>query len=489
MSLFDTGRDTARVSLNDLLQIEDSPDLLALVCPQTGIPVWSVLRIAFLRRIMGDLLFGTGSLAPPAGRRSPRAAVSLGRMLLHNATATIGTNLSAEILLHTDTIGDTLRGGRWFNRYADPFGDRTPGRAVMLTDLHDWQLNQPRHNERIIYHGPVQVAAALAGRVPGSAVRALAQAVTRLACDRARQLTGWEMTESHQADFANWAAGKIAGLPLRYAAYRRWLRRVRPQLLLGLACCYGANAPLLAAARDAGIITAEFQHGSISAGHDAYNFAPAVFVSDAFRRTLPQYLLTYGSWWSEQVTAPVECVVIGNPTRSENMVDRPAPISCRSTILVLGDGIEFDRYLGLAQAIAQGVAGTELAVALRPHPLERRSVLDRFGDRAGDVRMDFTPNIYASFAEAHTVVSEVSTGLFEAASLVDRIVMLDTAKARFAYPRHPFAAADSQASLIQWICGPTPPTPKIDEASLWAPGWEENYAWFLRNKVGIDASG
>lgn len=488
MSLFDSVQHGREVTLADLLRIEDTPELLALTCSRTNIPVWSVMRVAFLRRIMGDLLFGTGSLAPPIQPRSPRAVAVLGRTLLHNARAAAGNGLRADVLINTDSIGDTWRGNGWLNRYADPFGDLPSGQAVVLTDLHDWRLHVPRQNGRIVYHAPVQVAAALIGRIPNRAVRELAAAATALVCERARQLLAWDMPQERQTAFAHWAAGKIAGLPFRYESYRRLLRRVRPQLLLGLAGCYGAHAPLIAAAKDAGIATAEFQHGSISAGHDAYNFAPAIFSSDAYRRTLPDYLLTYGSWWSAQITAPVECLAIGNPGRDEKMMAIPAARAHPDTVLVLGDGIEANHYLDLARAIARAVAGSGLKVALRPHPLERSSVLRRFGEQTGDVRIDVTPDIYSSFASAHTVVSEVSTGLFEAVGLVERIVLLDTAKARFAYPNHPFAAASSIEQVIDWICGPTPPKPKVDVEGLWASDWRANYEWFLSDKIGIAAA-
>jgi hypothetical protein len=485
MSLFDTGARGTAITLTQLLGVEDSPGLLALTCPRTSIPVWSVLRIAFLREIMGDLLFASGTLAPPSQSRYVKAAAVLGRTVLHNARVAAGDHLRADVLINSDSIGDTLREGRWFNRHADPFGDLPMAQAVVLSDLHEWQIHMPRHNERVFYHAPVQVAAALIGRMPNRAAQDLAKAATAIVCDRAREILDWQMPEHRRRAFECWAASKVAGLPFRYNAYRRLLHRVRPKLILVLAGCYGAHAPLIAAAHDARIMTGEFQHGSISAGHDAYNFAPSIFASEAYRRTLPRYLLTYGSWWSSQVTAPVECVVVGNPIRSQKMAAIPPPDAHRRQILVLSDGIEFDLYLELAQSIAKAVTGRGLEVVLRPHPLERDSVTHRYLERVGDVKIDVTPDIYQSFASAHTVVSEVSTGLFEAVGLVNRIVLLDTAKARFAYPDPPFVAANSIDDVIEQICGLAPPVPRIDAASLWAPDWPENYAWFLRHKAGI----
>lgn len=486
MSLFEAGQDIPAITLADLLAIEDTPELLALHCPQTGIPVWPNIRVAFFRQIMADLLFGTGSIDPPAERRSLRAVGVLGRTVAHNMGAVFGRRLRSDILLNTEAIGDEWRDGRWFNRYVDPFGDLSSGQAVVMMNMFEWQWRTPRHNERIFYHAPIQTGAVLAGRLPRRTATGLAQTVTALACDRARTLLGWDMGEARRAAFARWTARKIAGLPFRYRAYRRLMKLVRPRLLLGLSGCYGSHAPLIAAARDLDIVTAEYQHGAISAGHDAYNFAPAVFESAAYRRTLPQYLLTYGTWWSEQVSAPVERIAIGSPSRAARL-ERMAPVCAdRRTVLVLGDGIESALYLDLARAIACAVAGLGLEVALRPHPLERSSVLERHGQFVDGVRIDVAPDIYTSFASAHTVVSEISTGLFEAVGLVDRIILLNTAKARFAYPEHPFPVANSVQEAIDMICGATLPMMAKD-ADLWAPKWQENYKVFIEDNVGIDA--
>lgn len=51
-------------TLAEILQIEDSAELLAICCPNTGIPLWTTIRHAFLLLIMGDLLYGNRPLEP-----------------------------------------------------------------------------------------------------------------------------------------------------------------------------------------------------------------------------------------------------------------------------------------------------------------------------------------------------------------------------------------------------------------------------------------
>lgn len=484
MSLFSSGEPTPAIALTDILQIEDTADLLAFACPETAIPIWPALRIAFFRLVMGDVLFATDGIESPAPRQTWRAGTNLGRAAAHNAAFALRGALRSDVLINTESVGDELIEGRWFNRYVDPFADLEAGQAVVLMDMFEWQWRTPRHNERIYYHAPVQVGAALVGRLSRSAAAAgLAEAVTALACARAKALLDWDIGEPRRAAFIQWASRKVAALPFRYRAYSRLIARVRPRLLLGSSGCYGAHAPLIAAARDQGVVTAEYQHGAISAGHDAYNFAPAVIESQAYRRTLPQYLLTYGAWWSGQVTAPVECVAVGYPARAAKLERMAAFRPDRRAVLILSDGIEFDLYLDFARTVARAVESRGLDVVLRPHPAERTTVLERYGTSVDGVQIDDGPDIYAAFTNAHTVVSELSTGLFEAVGLVDRIILLNTAKARFAFPTHPFAAANSVDEAIALIDDEL--APMVDGAALWEPDWQKNYQWFLRGKVGI----
>ncbi len=143
---------------------------------------------------------------------------------------------------------------------------------------------------------------------------AAARQLVDLIAERAHRLLGWQLGAHRSRRLEQMLARKCASLPLQYDGWHRALRHARPRILMVGAGCYGPAAAMIAAAKDAGIVTAEYQHGAVSGGHDAYNFAPAVCSDPAYLRTLPDFFLGYGSWWMEQFTAPMHKVVIGNPT-------------------------------------------------------------------------------------------------------------------------------------------------------------------------------
>lgn len=47
-----------KITLRNILQIENSVEILEIRCPDTCIPIWSTIWVPFLRLVVGDLLCG-----------------------------------------------------------------------------------------------------------------------------------------------------------------------------------------------------------------------------------------------------------------------------------------------------------------------------------------------------------------------------------------------------------------------------------------------
>jgi hypothetical protein len=218
----------------------------------------------------------------------------------------------------------------------------------------------------------------------------------------------------------------------------------------------------------------------MSGGHIAYNFAPARLADAAFMATLPEYFLSYGSWWSEQVNAPVRHWIVGNPHRSAKLETEPATRERQDSVLILSDGIDFDRYLELARQLQPAASAEGLRLRLRPHPLERALVHERHGADIGGIGVDTTPDLYASLRQAQAVVSEVSTGLFEAVGIVPRLYLWDTPKARFSFPSHPFDSFTTAGELTDLLRQPGSGALRAQGSdAIWAEGWRRRYTEFL----------
>lgn len=475
---------TAALSLRELLVVEDDAAIAEFRCTHTGILLWPLIRTVFLRMLLSDLhyntplIMGSGIARPPARR----AVATLARSVLHNTLAKAKSGWHADICIMTDALGTRLVEGRWFNRLSDHFALALPDRSIVVEDHWEWNWPMPRHFPKLLFHSPWQAQCALVDRlVVHNAHREPARRLIALVAARARRHLDWDLGAQRAEVTTEMLARKLAGLPSKLRAYRAMLERIGPRVLLLNSACYGPLSPVIAAARSLGIVVAEFQHGAVSCGHDGYNIAAALRQSSAYRASLPDYFLSYGKWWSEQIDMPVGKVAIGNPHRDAQLRNvRPNPGG--RVVLLLGDGIETTKYLAFAAALAAALRPRGLEVVFRPHPIERSQPCIVDHDSSQGVRLDLLPDIYESLAGAHIVISEQSSGLFEAIGYAEKIFVWDTTKSRFGFPEHPFHRVDSAPALA--LALERPDAGRVAEQAardIWAPDWRKNYSAFLQS--------
>jgi hypothetical protein len=474
-------------TLAEILQIEDDVGIVDVLCPSTGLPVWPQVRLAYLRTILSDLVYGT-ELTGKSQTRVPaaQAYATLARSAAHNLHHRWSRPSHAAICMFGDGVANQLVDGKWFNRLADRFVLERPDQTLLVEDHFEWRWPFPRHHDNVIFHAPWQVASTVAGRLRiGERERRLAGSLIDHVIARSHHFIGWTPDAPRRARLVTMLAQKIASLPRQVSAYSRLLDRIRPNVLMVNAACYGPAAALIAVAKSKGIVTAESQHGVISLGHDAYNFCPAVLASDKYRHTLPDYLLTYGTWWNAQTNAPVKKLAIGNPHRTAGLSS--GTIAHKTDLLVLSDGLAIERYLGLMRAIAGKAAQVGLRPVLRPHPLERTQVAALPAKWKEGFVVDTNPDIYTSFRNARVVVSEVSTGLFEAVGFADEIFMWATPRTDFIYPQYPFPSFETPEALGALLeQGESERANSVEAGDIWAGNWKQRYDDFLTSQ-GVPA--
>lgn len=480
---------TRSISLAQLLQVEDDVALFDFQCPETGILWWPLARTIFLRFAMSDFLYGTpldGSVS--RGVPASRALATMSRSVLNNLGLRVSGRAQASICLMTSGVGHQMTDGKLLNRLSDHFALAWPDETLTVEEHFQWIWPSPRHNRRVMMHAPLQARNALGARLRvNDSHRRRAASLVKLAAGRAQSLLGWRPGPQREGELADVLARKVAGLTQQVRNYEGMLSVIRPRLLLTLAGCYGASAALIRAARHLDIVTAEYQHGTLSGGHDGYNFGPALRDNAAFRSAIPEHFLSYGTWWNEQVNAPVRMTAVGNPHRDYRCAQARLPQS-KDTILILSDGTEFSLYLALARQLAPQAHAKGLQVVIRPHPLERSLVLARHGNDSS-IRIDPNEDLYTSLGGAHAVVSELSTGLFEAVGLAEKLFVWDTPKARFGFPTFPFQPFKNADELIELLSDDR--AGRLDDSKVeatWSTGWRDNYASFLERHCGLRSS-
>jgi hypothetical protein len=470
-------------SLEDLLQIENDPAFLEFRCQKTNYLLWPLVRTQFFRQLISDLFYKHASLLAPISSVPYRKALSvLPKVLIHNIRQ---QKIHSEILVFGTGAGHFQRAGLWFNRITDYLVEASLKDVSTIEGVIDWHLPEPRWNKQTSYWLPWQTAMLLVGRICSREVHVRqAREILEYARGRAFDLYGITVSQQNMEMLVGVIARKIARLSTMEFAYRNMLEKFKPRLLLLEEGCYSDHGILNHIAREMGVRVAEPQHGMISGGHDAYNYAPLLRGSEHYQRYLPHDFLGYGRWWNDQINVPVKKWVLGHPHYSEQQCIMKGMAAEKMDVLILCDGIEFPVYLALAQELDALLKG-RYRVVLRPHPLERTQVYAKFpSGMAENVYIDRNRDIYESFGSAYVVAGEVSTGLFEAIGMVPKVLLWETAKAKFSYPVHPFYGFSDAREFAVAILAQEGGQLSVDQDAIWAPDWRDNYRRYLEHALG-----
>lgn len=472
-------------SLSVLLEIENDAELIELCCPTTGLPIWPFIRVPMIRTIMSDWLFNS---IPLSSQRINFNYIKFAKNAVISSIHDLGCVLPSKrsVLIQSTGLGNYKRDGLIYDRLVGYFAEVLPKATLVYQDKpkegvwSKYAFNYVQHKtSRNIINGLCSKL------LINNDHKKLARSVVGRAAENAFARLGYEFSADRILNLNRSLAGHLAALPYMSDIYANWFSKQGFKLLLKEDACYGGGGiSIIHAAKVNNMIVAEYQHGAISKGHDAYNVAEKLANYESFKKVLPDYLLTYGRWWSGQTNMPVKKLAIGNPHLTEAVGRSTKTSDKKNQILILGDGIETDLYINLAASVMNMVDGQGVTVVFRPHPFEREKV--KSYALPNGLQLDAHADIYPSLKESRIVISELSTGLFEAVGLVDKVLLWETDKSRFTFPEIPFASFATMDELKSLLVTPASELNNfkiISSHELWEPNWKQNYLHFISGRV------
>jgi hypothetical protein len=388
-----------------------------------------------------------------------------------------------DILILGSTTGVVVRKeGKWFGRINDHFAMQAPDQTLVIDQAHAMEYRYPRYVPHAARHDGIKIRAELKRRLFDRSPKTEDQRSIDGFIDFLRKRFPRPLPMPSCAPLAA-SLRRIAGR-LRYLQedYRRLFDRLCPRVVFLEDASYGTENYIIKWAKDAGIRTGEFQHGTIVPSHHAYNYGRTPRDNADYRRTLPDYLLTYGSFWSENTRTASEKIVIGNPHLSTRLASRKSSASPEATLLVVLSQPEsaLDLVsLALEGEVRLGRDGYRFVYRL--HPLESAADAVYGPLRARpSIALNTGGDVYDLLEGASAVIGVSSTALFEAAALGKPVLVYDNPVSRFYMPR----------GFGTWFCN----VEELDELlrgtlraeapeRYWAKDWERNYRSFLEEKV------
>ncbi|MEI6839530.1 MAG: hypothetical protein WCK56_17175, partial [Alcaligenaceae bacterium] len=112
----------SKITLSDILAIEDDIKILSICCPKTNIPVWPLIRVFYIRLILGDLVFHSKITGMSSAKRNFfRTILTLAKSTAINIQYLVAGKFKASICIFSSGVADSLDSGLYFNRLSDPF--------------------------------------------------------------------------------------------------------------------------------------------------------------------------------------------------------------------------------------------------------------------------------------------------------------------------------------------------------------------------------
>lgn len=278
------------------------------------------------------------------------------------------------------------------------------------------------------------------------------------------------------------AIGVIKSFPAYYKYYQKLIDIVQPKLAIFHVGVYGW--PEIKVFNDWGVVTAEYQHCAIDRHWD-YMYGKSVAESAIYREYMPQYLLTWGSYWTRDINVPANIYKIGNPTvqrEIENFKKLKLDVDAEFRILIITDD-EHEWYVNFIHYLLENLS-TDFRIIVKLHPL----LLDAakyyepflYNERVEVKREGW---IYDYFTMCKYVVGDTSTALYEAAAVGKDVFIVDNEMiGNYTQGEFGIKIKNGQQFIEKMNIQREE---RFCDEDFFGNDWRKNYQTFLRDAVGL----
>ncbi|OGV37084.1 MAG: hypothetical protein A2X48_04540 [Lentisphaerae bacterium GWF2_49_21] len=469
------------LTLKDILEIENTSDILDYRCPGTDYVIWPYMRSPVMRMLIYKLVFPFNSFYSNRHVDDTPCKIIMSTIdgLFHGSCKCA---CKEDIVLLCNGINNIKNDGKYFNRMSDYFAECFPEKTLVLENPYLWRNLRPRYINNVAPSSPFIALSLAFGRLPHKSkdIKAAAD-FTSYISNRILELFKITLEEDQLKFLSTSLTRHMTRLKYELGIYRFILRRISPKIVIFEDASYGRIGHLVRLAKSMGIKTAEMQHGLVSRGHYPYNYADTILESKEYKEYLPDYFLSYGDWWKSQINLPSEIVPVGNPHLDAMTSKRK--IDIQNSILVLSDGEKFEDFLGLAKEIDK--LSTGYKVKVRPHPVEREKVFNLYGASVGNIIVDHNDNLYDTLSKSYAVIGEYSTALYEATCYTNNVFIRDNIITSFFLPDAPFKKFKGIDDLSSMLSSNIKLEQKYFEG-MWAENWKDRYSSFISKTINKD---
>jgi len=460
-----------------VLRVEDTPEILDFVVPGYGFILWPYVRFKILSNCLERFFPGQYVLSPglPTMKKAGRYAFFIKTIF---NTLRPWPKRPIWNYSHVGSAFYKQRNGRLYNSYAEPLAECLPEKTL-LVDASPGPEFIPATAPYALRRARTitLLAGKMAHYMSSAKYRILVDDFCAFVGERIQSVLGFSLAP----DFMNATAEKLCHFTIPFAIaeqrlFSHFLKKDPPRLFIIDEAFYGQFGHLILAAKERGAMVADIQHGLVFKGHLGYFWADAMNSSDALIRQIPDYFLTYGSYWHDKMRLPAYCRlrVIGNPWFSIQAASQP-PHGANGILFALNSS--YEEFAPAIQAVVQAFPTKKIIV--RPHPNEHQKFYASGAAMVPGAHIDTNRDIFDTFPEVDTVIGEFSTSLFDAKALGKRVFSRTSALAKTILAGAAFEWYELADELVEKLKRTKLVVPKEEGEDIFGRNWECEYAGFI----------
>lgn len=382
----------------DFLELES--DLGLFEWYVEGFPVWERIRNGVYNDIMQES--GVFTQAHPAISKDATELLKGGLMWGKNLF--VKNPLFAgehELLVWGHKRRKRLDDGNWWDVIYDPLLASGEFDYLMIEDDYNLSHRTPTKSENVQYLDFVTFSSTI--------YRKLAAHHSIPSEDRANELEREiESRFGTTVDVATRIYEEVTDRRVYLPLYRRLLRKVDPSVVL-IAISYGKET-FVEACRKENIPVVEFQHGTIDEYHVGYSFE-----GDRTKRDFPDYLFTFGPFWNQEVSLPIDDERVF-PVGYEFLETKHQKFANReetNEIVFVSQGTVATKLSKMAVNLSERIDDHRVVYKLHPGEYDRwKESYPWLEDSSVEVVTD-SPTLYELLGRASAQVGVYSTAVYE----------------------------------------------------------------------------
>ena len=466
--------------IDEILCRESNQTLLSYKFEAEDIHMWPLIRFKILEKAMEKMLNVQPIYLQPSGRSLFERIRYLENVLRRGSPR--ANDKLYEILIFSGGSSNFMINGKYRDRVNGYFAQMLPETTLVVEDIFKNTVFLPKEFKNTLFHDHFIMRAKLLSKLrkpsksDNQSIGAFIEYISELFPEvdvQTRQLAKRELENM------------ACKLSILRGVYFDLFERYKPRLMFIEDGSYGDRSYIIKWAKEAGIKTAEFQHGFAGSSHISYNYGVTGFSTE-YKKYLPDFLLCYGGYWADQIKHPAKPIIIGNPHLAEMRRSFQRHKQSKSIVLVATSGGDYRNTNKVVGELIELLNNDEYQIILRPHPQEAQAAYERYGvlfekGIEPDIMSKGYGNLIAALENAdYFVVEAGSTAAYEAAYFDVPVILIENGSTKEYIRDNMFTIARNGRDIYEFIRASNNQE-QVDKEYIFCSGWQQNYLNFVKD--------